>query len=185
MDYTDRDYGIGTWLISGVIATFSRLVLFVCSPRLVARAAGFSIFADPYLKEELLLVLGTSSSESRCADDGESGKRAAAPSDRGWSFRRLSSTSKEPKSKCPSQTCSRATHPTRKLEPRDQMLRWRWLLARGRAGGDRFSFIVSPQPVGLRPCGRRDGADPRRRPLHERMPLAATSRQRVHDRRSA
>ena len=68
MAFTIGQYGIGTILnLAQLVLTFyATALLFVAIVLgLVARLAGFSIFAlIRYLKDELLLVLGTSSSES-------------------------------------------------------------------------------------------------------------------------
>jgi aerobic C4-dicarboxylate transport protein len=68
MAFTIGQYGIGTLAnLAQLIATFyaTSILFVVVVLGLVARAAGFSIFAlMAYIKDELLLVLGTSSSES-------------------------------------------------------------------------------------------------------------------------
>ncbi len=68
MAFTIGQYGIGTLVnLAGLVATFYVTALLFVLVVLggVARLAGFSIFAlIRYLKDELLLVLGTSSSES-------------------------------------------------------------------------------------------------------------------------
>jgi aerobic C4-dicarboxylate transport protein len=68
MAFTIGQYGIGTLAnLAELIATFyATSILFVAVVLgLVARAAGFSLLAlIRYIKDELLLVLGTSSSES-------------------------------------------------------------------------------------------------------------------------
>lgn len=68
MAYTIGKFGTGAILnLIGLIATFyvtAALFVFVV-PGLIARMAGFSIFKFlAYIKDELLIVLGTSSSES-------------------------------------------------------------------------------------------------------------------------
>ncbi|MEA3060197.1 MAG: aerobic C4-dicarboxylate transport protein [Sphingomonadales bacterium] len=68
MAFTIGQYGIGTLAnLAALIVTFyaTALLFVLVVLGLIARAAGFSIFAlIRYLKDELLLVLGTSSSES-------------------------------------------------------------------------------------------------------------------------
>ena len=68
MAYTIGKYGVGSMVnLLGLIATFYvTAILFVLVVLgLIARMAGFSIFKFlAYIKEELLIVLGTSSSES-------------------------------------------------------------------------------------------------------------------------
>jgi aerobic C4-dicarboxylate transport protein len=68
MAFTIGQYGIGTIVnLAQLVLTFyaTALLFVVIVLGLVARLAGFSIFAlIRYLKDELLLVLGTSSSES-------------------------------------------------------------------------------------------------------------------------
>ncbi|MBX3594884.1 dicarboxylate/amino acid:cation symporter [Sphingomonas sp.] len=66
--FTIGSFGIGTLAqLAGLVATFylTSLLFVVVVLGAIARAAGFSIFAlIRYLREELLLVLGTSSSEA-------------------------------------------------------------------------------------------------------------------------
>ncbi|MEA3079357.1 MAG: aerobic C4-dicarboxylate transport protein [Sphingomonadales bacterium] len=68
MAFTIGQYGIGTLAnLAELIVTFyvTALLFVLVVLGLIARAAGFSIFAlIRYIKDELLLVLGTSSSES-------------------------------------------------------------------------------------------------------------------------
>jgi aerobic C4-dicarboxylate transport protein len=68
MAFTVGQYGVSTLAnLAGLVATFylTALLFILVVLGLVARLAGFSIFALlRYIKEELLLVLGTSSSES-------------------------------------------------------------------------------------------------------------------------
>ena len=68
MAFTIGQYGIGTLanLAELIVTFYATALLFVLVVLgLIARAAGFSIFAlIRYIKDELLLVLGTSSSES-------------------------------------------------------------------------------------------------------------------------
>jgi aerobic C4-dicarboxylate transport protein len=68
MAYTIGRYGIGSMVnLLGLIATFylTALLFVLVVLGLIARMAGFSIFKFlAYIKEELLIVLGTSSSES-------------------------------------------------------------------------------------------------------------------------
>jgi len=68
MAFTIGQYGIGTIVnLAGLVLTFyaTALLFVLVVLGVVARLAGFSIFAlIRYLKDELLLVLGTSSSES-------------------------------------------------------------------------------------------------------------------------
>jgi len=68
MAFTVGQYGIGTLanLAELIVTFYATALLFVLVVLgLIARAAGFSIFAlVRYIKDELLLVLGTSSSES-------------------------------------------------------------------------------------------------------------------------
>ena len=68
MAFTIGQYGIGTLAnLAALILTFyaTALAFILVVLGLIARAAGFSIFAlVRYIKDELLLVLGTSSSES-------------------------------------------------------------------------------------------------------------------------
>ena len=83
MAFTIGEYGIGTLAnLAALVATFYMtaigFVLVVLG--LVARAAGFSIFAlIRYIKDELLLVLGTSSSESAMPLLMEKLERAGCP----------------------------------------------------------------------------------------------------------
>jgi aerobic C4-dicarboxylate transport protein len=83
MAYTIGAYGIGTLAnLAALIATFyaTALLFVLVVLGLVARAAGFSIFAlIRYLKDELLLVLGTSSSESAMPLLMEKLERAGCP----------------------------------------------------------------------------------------------------------
>lgn len=83
MAYTIGAYGIGTLAnLAGLIATFyfTALIFVVVVLGLVARAAGFSLFGlIGYIKEELLLVLGTSSSESAMPLLMEKLERAGCP----------------------------------------------------------------------------------------------------------
>jgi len=68
MAYTIGKYGVGSMVnLLGLIATFyaTALLFVLVVLGLIARVAGFSIFKFlAYIKEELLIVLGTSSSES-------------------------------------------------------------------------------------------------------------------------
>ena len=68
MAFTIGQYGIGSLAnLAGLIVTFyaTALLFVLVVLGLIARAAGFSIFSlIRYIKDELLLVLGTSSSES-------------------------------------------------------------------------------------------------------------------------
>ena len=68
MAFTIGQYGVGTLAnLAALIVTFyaTALLFVLVVLGLIARAAGFSIFAlIRYIKDELLLVLGTSSSES-------------------------------------------------------------------------------------------------------------------------
>jgi aerobic C4-dicarboxylate transport protein len=83
MAYTIGEYGIDTLVELGkLVATFyaTSLIFVLVVLGLVARAAGFSIFAlIRYLKDELLLVLGTSSSESAMPLLMEKLERAGCP----------------------------------------------------------------------------------------------------------
>ncbi|HEY0043206.1 MAG TPA: dicarboxylate/amino acid:cation symporter [Allosphingosinicella sp.] len=83
MAFTIGQYGIGTLAnLAGLIATFyvTSLLFVVVILGLVARAAGFSLFAlIRYIKDELLLVLGTSSSESAMPLLMEKLERAGCP----------------------------------------------------------------------------------------------------------
>ena len=83
MAYTIGAHGIGTLAnLAALIATFyaTSLIFVLVVLGLVARAAGFSIFAlIRYLKDELLLVLGTSSSESAMPLLMEKLERAGCP----------------------------------------------------------------------------------------------------------
>jgi aerobic C4-dicarboxylate transport protein len=83
MAYTIGQHGIETLVDLGkLIATFylTSLLFVLVVLGLVARAAGFSIFAlIRYLKDELLLVLGTSSSESAMPLLMEKLERAGCP----------------------------------------------------------------------------------------------------------
>ena len=68
MAYTIGKYGVGSMVnLLGLIATFyvTALLFVLVVLGVIARTAGFSIFKFlAYIKEELLIVLGTSSSES-------------------------------------------------------------------------------------------------------------------------
>lgn len=83
MAFTIGEYGIGTLAnLAGLIVTFyvTSLLFVVVVLGLVARAAGFSLFAlIRYIKDELLLVLGTSSSESAMPLLMEKLERAGCP----------------------------------------------------------------------------------------------------------
>jgi aerobic C4-dicarboxylate transport protein len=83
MAYTIGAYGIGTLgNLAALIATFyaTSLIFVLLVLGLVGRAAGFSIVAlIRYLKDELLLVLGTSSSESAMPLLMEKLERAGCP----------------------------------------------------------------------------------------------------------
>jgi aerobic C4-dicarboxylate transport protein len=83
MAFTIGQYGIGTLAnLAGLIATFyvTSLLFVVVVLGLVARAAGFSLLGlVRYIKEELLLVLGTSSSESAMPLLMEKLERAGCP----------------------------------------------------------------------------------------------------------
>ena len=83
MAYTIGAHGIGTLVnLAALIATFytTSLLFVVIVLGLVARAAGFSIFSlIRYIKDELLLVLGTSSSESAMPLLMEKLERAGCP----------------------------------------------------------------------------------------------------------
>ena len=83
MAYTIGAHGIGAIAnLAALVATFyvTSLLFVLVVLGLVARAAGFSIFAlIRYLKDELLLVLGTSSSESAMPLLMEKLERAGCP----------------------------------------------------------------------------------------------------------
>jgi aerobic C4-dicarboxylate transport protein len=83
MAFTIGQYGIGTLAnLATLIATFyaTSLLFVILVLGLIARAAGFSIFAlIRYIKDELLLVLGTSSSESALPLLMEKLERAGCP----------------------------------------------------------------------------------------------------------
>ena len=83
MAYTIGQYGIGTLAnLAALVATFyaTALLFVILVLGLIARIAGFSIFALlRYLKDELLLVLGTSSSESALPLLMEKLERAGCP----------------------------------------------------------------------------------------------------------
>lgn len=83
MAFTIGAYGIGTLSnLAGLIATFyvTSLVFVVVVLGLVARLAGFSLLGlVRYIKDELLLVLGTSSSESAMPLLMEKLERAGCP----------------------------------------------------------------------------------------------------------
>ena len=83
MAFTIGQYGLGTLAnLALLIATFyaTSLLFVILVLGLIARAAGFSIFAlVRYIKDELLLVLGTSSSESALPLLIEKLERAGCP----------------------------------------------------------------------------------------------------------
>jgi aerobic C4-dicarboxylate transport protein len=83
MAFTIGQYGIGTLgNLAGLIATFylTSLLFVIVVLGLVARAAGFSLLGlVRYIKEELFLVLGTSSSESAMPLLMEKLERAGCP----------------------------------------------------------------------------------------------------------
>ena len=83
MAYTIGAYGIGSLAnLAALVATFygTALLFVLLVLGLVARTAGFSIFSlIRYIKEELLLVLGTSSSESAMPLLMEKLERAGCP----------------------------------------------------------------------------------------------------------
>jgi len=83
MAFTIGEYGVGTLVnLAALIVTFyvTALLFVVVVLGLVARAAGFSLFGlVRYIKDELLLVLGTSSSESAMPLLMEKLERAGCP----------------------------------------------------------------------------------------------------------
>lgn len=83
MAFTIGKYGIGTIAnLAGLVATFyvTSLLFVIVVLGIAARIAGFSIFRlIAYLKTELLLVLGTSSSESALPSLIEKMERAGCP----------------------------------------------------------------------------------------------------------
>ncbi len=83
MAFTVGQYGIATLAnLAALVATFygTSLLFVIVVLGLIARAAGFSIFAlVRYIKDELLLVLGTSSSESALPLLMEKLERAGLP----------------------------------------------------------------------------------------------------------
>jgi aerobic C4-dicarboxylate transport protein len=83
MAFTIGKYGVGSLAnLVGLVATFylTSALFVVVVLGLVARLAGFSIFSlISYLKAELLLVLGTSSSESALPSLMEKMERAGCP----------------------------------------------------------------------------------------------------------
>ena len=83
MAFTIGQYGIGTLAnLAILVATFyaTSLLFVVVILGLIARAAGFSLFGlIGYIKDELLLVLGTSSSESALPLLMEKLERAGCP----------------------------------------------------------------------------------------------------------
>jgi aerobic C4-dicarboxylate transport protein len=83
MAFTIGKYGVGTLAnLAGLVATFyiTSLLFVVVVLGLVARAAGFSLLGlVRYIKDELLLVLGTSSSESAMPLLMEKLERAGCP----------------------------------------------------------------------------------------------------------
>jgi len=83
MAFTIGQYGIGTLAnLAGLVATFyvTSLLFIIIVLGLIARFAGFSLFGLlRYIKDELLLVLGTSSSESAMPLLMEKLERAGCP----------------------------------------------------------------------------------------------------------
>lgn len=83
MAFTIGEYGIGTLAnLAALVATFyvTSLLFIIVVLGLVARAAGFSLLGlIRYIKDELLLVLGTSSSESAMPLLMEKLERAGCP----------------------------------------------------------------------------------------------------------
>ncbi len=83
MAFTIGQYGIGTLAnLAALVGTFylTALLFVIVVLGLVARAAGFSLFGlIRYIKDELLLVLGTSSSESALPLLMEKLERAGCP----------------------------------------------------------------------------------------------------------
>jgi aerobic C4-dicarboxylate transport protein len=83
MAFTIGQYGIGTLAnLAELVATFyaTALIFVIVILGLIARIAGFSIFGlIRYIKDELLLVLGTSSSESALPLLMEKLERAGCP----------------------------------------------------------------------------------------------------------
>jgi aerobic C4-dicarboxylate transport protein len=83
MAFTIGQYGIGTLanLVALIVTFYATSLLFVILVLgLIARAAGFSLFGlIRYIKDELLLVLGTSSSESAMPLLMEKLERAGCP----------------------------------------------------------------------------------------------------------
>jgi len=83
MAFTIGQYGIGTLAnLAGLVATFyaTSFLFIIVVLGLIARAAGFSLFGLlRYIRDELLLVLGTSSSESAMPLLMEKLERAGCP----------------------------------------------------------------------------------------------------------
>jgi aerobic C4-dicarboxylate transport protein len=83
MAFTIGEYGLGTLVnLAELVATFylTALAFVIVVLGLVARGAGFSLFGlIRYIKDELLLVLGTSSSESAMPLLMEKLERAGCP----------------------------------------------------------------------------------------------------------
>ncbi|WP_114954038.1 C4-dicarboxylate transporter DctA [Sphingosinicella terrae] len=83
MAYTIGEYGIGTIVnLAALVVTFyaTSLLFIIAVLGLVARGAGFSLLGlIAYIKDELLLVLGTSSSESAMPLLMEKLERAGCP----------------------------------------------------------------------------------------------------------
>ena len=180
MAFTIGKYGIGSLAnLAALVATFYVTVAAVRAGRagLVARLAGFSIFRlIAYLKAELLLVLGTSSSESALPSLIEKMERAGCPKSvvglvvpTGYSFN-LDGTNIY--MTLAALFIAQATNIDLCLGEQLLLLGVAMLSLQGRGGRDRRRLHHSGRDAVDRAvgAGRGHGADPRHRPLHERMP---------------
>ena len=180
MAFTIGKYGLAALgNLAGLVATFyitSLLFVFVVLG-LVARVAGFSILElIRYLKAELWLVLGTSSSESALPSLMEKMERAGCAKPivglvvpTGYSFN-LDGTNIY--MTLASLFIAQACGIDLSWEQQALLLGRRDAVVEGRGRGDRRGLHHACRDLVDHPrsAGRRHGADPRRRPLHERMP---------------
>ena len=179
--FTIGKYGIGTLVnLAALVATFylTSLLFVLVVLGAVARLRGFSILQlIRYLKEELLLVLGTSSSEAALPGLIEKMERAGCAKSvvglvvpTGYSFNLdgtniymtlaalfIAQATRRSSSACGDQVA---------------LLLVAMLSSKGAAGVTGAGFITLAATLVGRAdrAGRRHGADPRRRPLHERVP---------------
>jgi len=171
MAFTIGKYGIASLgNLAALVGTFygTSLLFVVLVLGLIARLAGFSLLGlVRYIKDELLLVLGTSSSESAMPSLIEKLERAGCPKPvvglvvpTGYSFN-LDGT-------CIYMSLAalfiaQACNISLSLEQQLALMAVAIISSKGAAG---VTGRGADHP------GRRHGPDPRRRPLHERVPGA-------------